>query len=77
MCCFFAALVFLGPRFGFLVYWLIAPVRVNAALQAFNFPFMASLLGLIFAPWTMLCMQRSSHSTATIGSGLVSVSWQM
>jgi hypothetical protein len=54
MCCFFAALVFLGPRFGFLVYWLIAPVRVNAALQAFNFPFLASLLGLVFAPWTML-----------------------
>jgi hypothetical protein len=54
MCCFFAALLFLGPRFGFLVYWLIAPVRVNAALQAFNFPFLASLLALIFAPWTIL-----------------------
>ena len=77
MCCFFAALVFLGPRFGFLVYWLIAPVRVNAALQAFNFPFLASLLGLVFAPWTMLCTQRSFHSTATIGCGLVSASWQM
>jgi hypothetical protein len=54
MCCFFAALVFLGPRFGFLMFWLIAPVRVNAALQAFNFPFIATMAGLIFAPWTML-----------------------
>ena len=54
MCCFFATLVFLGPRFGFLVYWLIAPVRVNLAFQGFNFPFLVSLLGLIFVPWTML-----------------------
>ena len=54
MCCFFAVLVFLGPRFGFLVYWLIAPVRVNAALQNFNFPFIATLVGLVFVPWTML-----------------------
>ena len=54
MCCFFASLMFLGPRFVFLVYWLIAPIRVNAALANFNFPWLASLLGLIFAPWTML-----------------------
>jgi hypothetical protein len=54
MCCLFATLVFFGPRLGFLVYWLIAPLRINAAFQNFNFPFMVSLLGLIFAPWTML-----------------------
>jgi hypothetical protein len=42
MCCFFATLVFLGPRFGFLVYWLIAPLRVNASFKDFNFPFLAS-----------------------------------
>jgi hypothetical protein len=54
MCCFFATLMFLGPRFGFLVYWLLAPVRVSAAVQNFNFPWLVSLLGLIFAPWTML-----------------------
>ena len=54
MCCFFAALVFFGPRLGFLVYWLIAPIRVNAAVAAFNFPWLVSLAGLIFAPWTML-----------------------
>ena len=54
MCCFFATLMLLGPRFAFLIWWLIAPVRVNAALANFNFPWLASLMGLIFAPWTML-----------------------
>jgi hypothetical protein len=54
MCCFFAVLMFLGPRVGFLFYWLIVPIRVNTALAAFNFPFLATLGGLIFAPWTML-----------------------
>ena len=54
MCCFFAALLFFGPRLGFLVWWLIAPVRVNAALQNFNLPWLVSILGLIFAPWTIL-----------------------
>ena len=38
MCCFFTALVFFGPRLGFLIYWLIAPLRVNAAFQTFNLP---------------------------------------
>ena len=54
MCCFFTALVFFGPRLAFLVYWLIAPVRVNLSLAAFNFSWLVSLLGLIFAPWTIL-----------------------
>ena len=54
MCCFFATLMFFGPRLGFLVWWLIAPIRVNAALANFNFPWLVSILGLIFAPWTIL-----------------------
>ena len=54
MCCFFAALLFFGPRLGFLVYWLLATVRVNAALANFNFPWLVGLMGLIFLPWTML-----------------------
>jgi hypothetical protein len=54
MCCFFTALFFFGPRLGFLVYWLIAPMRVSAALNAFNFQWLVGILGLIFAPWTML-----------------------
>jgi len=30
-------------RLGFLVYWLIAPARVNLSLAAFNFPWLVSL----------------------------------
>jgi len=50
MCCFFLSLMFLGPRFAFLIYWLIAPLRVNAAFTGFNFPWLVGLLGLIFLP---------------------------
>ena len=54
MCCFFAALLFFGPRLGFLVWWLLATVRVSAALSNFNLPWLVGILGLIFAPWTIL-----------------------
>jgi hypothetical protein len=54
MCCFIAALFLAGPRLAFLVWWLIAPVRVSAALQDFNLPWLVGILGLIFAPFTIL-----------------------
>jgi hypothetical protein len=54
MCCFFTSLVFFGPRLAFLVYWLFAPVRVNAALANLNFPWLVGILGLVFVPWAML-----------------------
>ena len=54
MCCFFAVLLFAGPRLGFLVWWLLAPVRVNLAMANFNLPWLVGILGLIFAPWTIL-----------------------
>jgi hypothetical protein len=50
MCCFFATLVFLGPRFAFLVYWLFLPGKVTAAFNTWIWP----LLGLIFLPWATL-----------------------
>jgi hypothetical protein len=50
MCCFFTALVFLGPRFAFLVWWILQPARISAAFNTFIWP----LLGLIFLPWTTL-----------------------
>jgi apolipoprotein N-acyltransferase len=46
--------MFFGPRFGYLIYWIVAPVRVNLTLASLNFPFLVSTLGLIFAPWTLL-----------------------
>ena len=54
MCCFFTALLFFGPRLGFLVYWLIRPVMVTAAFDTFNLPWLVGIAGLIFAPWTIL-----------------------
>jgi hypothetical protein len=54
MCCFFTALFLLGPRAAFLIYWLLAPVRVNAAFAEFNLPWLVGIAGLAFAPWTSL-----------------------
>jgi len=50
MCCFFTALVFFGPRLGVLVWWLFQPLRFSATFSTWIWP----LLGLIFAPWTLL-----------------------
>ena len=50
MCCFFAALVFFGPRLAILIWWLINPVYINAAFNNWILP----LLGIIFLPWTLL-----------------------
>jgi len=50
MCCFFAALVTLGPRFAILIWWLMQPARWEAAFSSFLWPF----LGFIFAPWTTM-----------------------
>lgn len=52
MCCFFSALLFFGPRFAFLVYWLIPAGRVKIFV-AFD-TWILPLLGLIFLPWTVL-----------------------
>lgn len=50
MCCLFTVLVFLGPRAGILVWWLLQPARWNLAFQSFIWP----LLGFIFVPWMTL-----------------------
>jgi len=50
MCCFVLAVGFFGPRLGFLIFWLLAPVRVNTAFDTVIWP----LLGLIFVPWATL-----------------------
>lgn len=52
MCCFFATLLFFGPRLAFLIFWLIPFGRLKIAV-AFN-TFIWPLLGLIFLPWTTL-----------------------
>jgi hypothetical protein len=50
MCCLFTTLMFLGPRAGILVWWLISPARWNLAFDSFIWP----LLGFLFLPWTTL-----------------------
>ena len=50
MCCFLTALILAGPRLGILVWWLLQPVRWQAAFPSFIWP----LLGFIFVPWTTL-----------------------
>lgn len=56
MCCFFATLMFFGPRVGFLIFWLFpyGQLKVNAAFRDFNFPWLVGILGLVFIPWTTL-----------------------
>ena len=67
MCCFFASLFFLGPRFAFLIFWLIPYGRLKVA-TAFNtwfWPF----LGLIFLPWTTLMY------AIVYGGGIIGWDW--
>ena len=54
MCCFFATLVFFGPRLAILIWWLVQPGRWQAAFSHFNMPFLWELLGFLFLPWTTI-----------------------
>ena len=51
MCCFFTTLVVLGPRVAGVLWWLIQPMRWQAA---FNNSWLWPVLGLIFLPWLTL-----------------------
>ena len=50
MCCLLTVLLFLGPRFAAIVWWLIDPVRWNLLFDTIVIP----ILGIIFLPWTTL-----------------------
>jgi hypothetical protein len=56
MCCFFATLVFFGPRVGMLIFWLFpyGQIKMNAAFKGFNYPWLVGLLGIVFVPWATL-----------------------
>ena len=51
MCCMLTALVFIGPRFAILVWWLVNPAYVGAAFDSW----LLTLLAWAFIPWTVLC----------------------
>ena len=48
--CLIFTILFLGPRFGLLVYWIGWPARWDYAFDGFLLP----LLGFFFAPWLTL-----------------------
>jgi hypothetical protein len=51
MCCAFTTLVLFGPRVLGILWWLVQPVRWQAA---FNSSWLWPVLGLIFLPWTTI-----------------------
>ena len=51
MCCFLTVLLFVGPRGGDIVFWLLAPDRWS---DAFDSSIILPILGIIFFPWTTL-----------------------
>jgi hypothetical protein len=48
--CLLFAILFLGPRFGLIVYWIGWPARWDLAFDTWVWPF----LGFLIAPWTTL-----------------------
>ena len=52
MCCLISALMLIGPRLAFILYWFLpaSSFRARAAFENQWLP----LLGLIFLPWTAL-----------------------
>ena len=58
MCCLFLLLVTIGPRFVGVIWWIIQPVRWEAAFSDVigggNLWWLWPVLGLIFLPWTTL-----------------------
>jgi hypothetical protein len=53
MCCILTILLFLGPRFAGIVWWIAAPNRWVGAVGAFESAIWP-ILGIIFLPWTVL-----------------------
>lgn len=56
MCCFFATLLFFGPRVGILIFWLFpyGARQINQAFRGFNYPWLVAVAGIVFVPWATL-----------------------
>lgn len=52
MCCLVSALLLIGPRLAFVIYWLL-PITGYRVAEVFG-NWVIPLLGLIFLPWTAL-----------------------
>ena len=64
-CCLFALLLAGAPRAAFLLWWLVAPVRMQNTFTTFIWP----LVGVIFAPWTTIMY------AAVFPGGIVGFDW--
>ena len=55
MCCFWTVLVFLGPRFASIIWWIANPVRWvgETSVSAFSSAIWP-ILGILFLPWATL-----------------------
>ena len=72
MCCLFTTLLLLGPRVAGALWWLVQPIRWQAA---FNDSWLWPVLGLIFVPWlTLMYVHRRAarYQSASIGCGWAS-----
>ncbi|HRQ39629.1 MAG TPA: hypothetical protein PLD25_17105 [Chloroflexota bacterium] len=69
MCCLVTILVFLGPRFALIAWYLMDPLRFNLAINSF----LLSCLGFLFLPWTMLAYLAAWTSDGVMGFGWVIV----
>lgn len=65
MCCLVTTLLFLGPRAGIVIWWLLQPVRWSSAFDTFLWP----VLGFLFLPWTTLAY------VAVAPGGVVGADW--
>ncbi|MEE8485352.1 MAG: hypothetical protein V3S38_02195 [Acidimicrobiia bacterium] len=50
MCCLFASLALVGPRFAILVWWIIDQARWRIAFDHF----LVAFIGFFLAPWTTM-----------------------
>jgi hypothetical protein len=73
MCCFFTLLVFLGPRFAILFWWLVDPIRFEAT---FGGKWLIALLTWIFIPWTQLMyLAVAPFGAVTEGPDITGFDW--
>ena len=65
--CLFLSVLFLGPRVGSIIFWLIAPGRFSDAFGHWIIP----VLGILFLPWTTLIWVI----VYSLGSGVHGLDW--
>jgi len=73
MCCIFSVLVFLGPRFAILLWWLAEPLRFQST---FGPNWVLILLCFCFLPWTLLMyVVIAPFAASTAGPDIVGFDW--